>query len=118
MNRYYIPTIFDEILSDDTFPTLFKKMGSCSKGQCQGVTLYEDDQSFCLEAPVPGIKAEDIKIFFDKGGVSIEAKTADEKKDVKYHFKSSASYSYWVPLPAGRIDEQATPEAISKDGIL
>lgn len=114
--RAYLPSLFEELLNEETFPALFRN--NCAKGQCLGVNLYEDDQAIHLEAPVPGIKAEEIKIFFDKGGLSIEAKAAEEKKDVKYHFKSSANYCYWVPLPAGKIDESAQPEAVCKDGIL
>lgn len=121
LSRAFIPTMFDTLLDEENFPALFGKVlnPACTKGKCcSGVNLYEDEESFVLEAAVPGIKPEDIKIFFDKGGVSIEAKALEEKKDVKHHLKSSSSYTYWVPLPAGRIDESATPEAVSKDGVL
>lgn len=114
--KAYFPTLLDEVL--ENIPFAFPQNARCSKEQCSGVSLYEDEEFFHLEAPVPGIKPDDIKIFFDKGGVSIEAKSAEEKKEVKYHFKSSSSYSYWVPLPEGRIDENGTPEAVCKDGIL
>ncbi len=116
-----IPNVFDTILDEEAFPSLFGRFmkPSCSSGKCaSGVNLYEDEESFVLEADVPGIKPEDIKIFFDKGGISIEAKRAEEKKEVKHHFCSSSSYTYWVPLPAGRLDESATPEAVCKDGVL
>ncbi len=121
MTRAFIPTVFDAILDEETFPSLFGKFSnsSCSQGKCcSGVNLYEDEESFILEADVPGIKPDDIKIFFDKGGISIETKKTEEKKEVKHHFRSSTGYSYWVPLPGGRIDESATPEAICKDGVL
>jgi len=122
MKRALIPTVFNTILDEEAFPNLLAKFfepSICNRETCcSGVNLYEDEESFILEADVPGIKPDDIKIFFDKGGVSIEAKKTEEKKDVKHHLKSSSSFCYWVPLPAGRIDESATPEAVCKEGIL
>ena len=115
---FLLPTRLDEIFEDGILGRYLDNSSACSKGACFGVNLYENEDSIIAEAPVPGIKHEDIKVFFDKGGLSIEAKAVEEKKDVKYHLKSSQSYSYWVPLPAGRVDESKTPEANCKDGIL
>jgi HSP20 family molecular chaperone IbpA len=90
----------------------------CAKRQASGVNLYEDKSAFFIEASVPGVSVEDIQIVLDKGGVSIEAKSIGERKEVTYHFKSLSDYSYWIPLPVDQIDEEVVPEAICKDGIL
>lgn len=119
MKRALIPTLFD-VFNEETFPTLFNKAltpAVCGSG-CNGVNLIEEGDSFILKAEVPGIKPDQIKILYDNGGVSIEAKQAEEKNEAKYHIKSSSSRSYWIPLPAGQIDESASPEAICENGIL
>ena len=117
MTRAFLPTLLEEVFNDDAFPLIRKVPSACAKGSC-GVSLYEDENAIYLEAPVPGIKPEDVKIFYDKGGLSIEAESKEEKKEVKYHYKAASNFSYWVPLPAGKVDENASPEAVCKDGIL
>lgn len=118
MKRAFLPTVFDALLDEEACSLFnsFANPNSCKS--CSGVNLYEDEEAFVLEADVPGVKPDDVKIFFDKGGISVEAKRAEEKKEVKYHLRSASRYAYWVPLPAGRIDESSTPEAVCKDGIL
>jgi HSP20 family protein len=121
MRRAFVPTVFDALLDDEAC-SLFNQVNQAMNPQgcknCSGVNLYENEESFVLEADIPGVKSDDVKIFFDRGGISIEAKRIEEKKEVKHHLRSSSIYAYWVPLPAGRIDESAAPEAICKDGIL
>ena len=90
----------------------------CAKEKESGISLYEDDDSVYLEAPVCGVKAEDIQVTLDRRGVSIEGKGEEERSGVKYLAKASRSFSYWVPLPSGKIDENGNVEAVSKDGIL
>lgn len=118
------PVLFEDLFANE-LPVLRTFFGGLKdrslpsfKGAQLGVNLYEDEQSFVAEVPVPGVAAEQIKITFEKGGVAIEAKNQEEKKDVKYYYKSASNYSYWIPLPAGKIDENASPEAVCKDGIL
>jgi len=83
-----------------------------------GVSLYEDEEMVYLEAPLPGVKPEDIQVSFDRRGVSIEGKGEVEKTGVKIHLMGSRSFSYWIPLPPGRVDEHGSVEAVSKDGVL
>jgi HSP20 family molecular chaperone IbpA len=83
-----------------------------------GVSLYEDDDAVYLEVPVAGVKPEDILVTFDRRGVSIEGKGEEEKSGVKYLMKASRTFSRWIPLPPGRIDENAKVEALSKHGVL
>ena len=121
MNRLHLPAMFNELFEELTpFRGVFSPVKEAAHkiDRMNGVSLYEDEETITVAAEVPGVKPEDIQVTFDKGGVSIEAKGAEERKDVKYYFKSSASYSYWVPLPSGKIDEQEGPEAVCKDGII
>jgi HSP20 family protein len=123
MKRALIPTLFD-VFNEETFPSLFNKAltpaacGSACSSASSGVNLIEEGDSFVVKAEVPGIKPDQIKILYDNGGVSIEAKQVEEKNEAKYHIKSSSSRSYWIPLPLGQIDESASPEAICENGIL
>lgn len=84
--------------------TLFQEVENAFRPT--GVSLRETDEAYILEALVAGVKAKEIDISFEKGGVSIEAKNGTYR------------YSYLVPLPSGQIDERATPEAVTEDGIL
>ncbi len=122
MNRSNLPAMFNELFDELTpFRSVFspfRETNACQVGNAGGVSIYENDEAIVVEAAVPGVRPEDIQVTFDKRGVSIEGKGLEEKSDVKYHLKSSASYSYWIPLPSGRIDEQARPDAVCKDGII
>lgn len=123
MIKQNIPSIYDEIF-DDTFPLqrffapLYRASTTCVKGHGTGINFYEDEKTVVVEAAVPGVKPENIQVTFDKGGISIEAKNTEEKKDVKYHLRSLSNYSYWIPLPSGKIDDKVEPEATAKDGVL
>src|SRR3990167_8237602 len=112
MTRFLLPTLFEDVLEECS---ALRKAGCCENTNCCSVSLFEDEKSLVVEAPVPGVKAEDIHVTFEEGGLLIEAKAQEEKKDVKYHFKSTASYSYWTPLPKGKVDERSKPDAIYKD---
>lgn len=96
---------------EDFFPTLYRRFTGT------GVTLFEDESAFHLEVQVPGIKADDIHMSFEKGNLFIEAKASEDRTDVKYYYKAATSFSYVIPLPEG-IDEAHLPEAVCKDGIL
>lgn len=111
--------IFDDIAPFKGFFAPIKDLANFPiKDRNSGITLYEDDDAVYLETPVAGVKPEDLQVTFDRRGVSIEGKGEEEKSGVKYHMKGSRSFSYWVPLPSGRIDDNAKVEAEAKDGIL
>lgn len=127
MTRHHLPAMFDELFEELTpFRGVFapwREMGRSQNLPNGGVSVYEDENTITVEAAVPGVKPEEIQVTFDRGGISIEAKACEEKektekKDVKYYIRSSSSFSYWVPLPSGKIDEQSKPEAVCKDGII
>ena len=109
--------LFDDVAPFKGFFAPLKEI-AFPKERESGISLYEDDDSVYIEAPVCGVKAEDIQVTFDRRGVSIEGKAEEEKPGVKYYTKASRSFSYWVPLPSGKIDENGKVDALSKDGIL
>lgn len=115
MNRSCLE-LFDEMTPLKGFFAPLKQVSP--KEPLSGGSLYEDDEAVYVEAAVPGVKPEDIHVTFDKRGVSIEGKASEEEKGAKYHLKASNAFSYWIPLPSGRIDENAEIEAVSKDGIV
>lgn len=118
MSNRYVPTIFDEL--EEFVPGLINRHWPAVNTK-NDVTIGETDEAVFVEFPIPGIPKDKIQISFDKGSLLVTAEDEEEKKedrkDVKYHCKSSRRYSYRVAIPA-RIDEQATPEATYKDGIL
>jgi HSP20 family protein len=114
--REQIPALFVE-LQKLWEPHQFINDFQLTRNELNGLTLYEDDDHLYLEAAVPGVKSDQIQISVEKGLVYIKAENIDEQKDKKVHFKTERSYSYRIPLPM-RIDEQALPEAICKDGIV
>lgn len=113
MNQRWLPTFFFENALED----FFNSDRDTFRRESSGISLYEDDKSIIVEAAVPGIKAEHIDISLDKGILWIRGESKEEKKDVKYHVKASARFSYQVPLPKS-YNEAVAPEAEVKDGIL
>lgn len=85
--------------------TLFQEVENAFRPT--GVRLSETEHSFILEALVAGVKPKDIEIAFEKGALTINAKSP-----VGYN------YSYLVPFEGIQIDESAMPEAVAEDGIL
>jgi HSP20 family protein len=121
-NRPLVPSLVRELEEMQNFWESFDlgAFPSFGKGESSGLSVYEDDKKIYVEAAVPGIKAEDIDIHFEKGTLWIKGETKDEKREkegVKYHVKASESFSYRISLPA-KLDEVREPEAVCKDGIL
>jgi HSP20 family protein len=82
-----------------------------------GLSVYEDSNHVFVEAALPGIPVQDIQVSYEGGVLWIKGEKKEEKKEVKYHVKSSQSFSYRIPIPS-QVDEKAEPDAVSKNGIL
>jgi HSP20 family protein len=116
--RALVPSLLNELQGmQDFFDFPFEGFSSLAKVDGSGVTVYEDDKNIFVEAQVPGIKPEDVEVNFEKGVLWVKGETKKERGDVKYHLKSSESFSYRIPVPS-HIDEGAMPEATYKDGII
>lgn len=112
-NKALIPSLMNEM---DFFRDFFD-LDTNLKYDNSGISLYENEDKVFVEAALPGVNFKDIQINFEKGILWIKAEIKREEKEVKYHMRSQESYSYRVFIPS-RVDENATPEATYKDGIL
>ena len=84
-----------------------------------GLSVSEDKDHVFIEAHLPGLKAEDIDISFERGVLWIrgEKKQESEDKQKRYYRKASSSFSYRLQLPVA-VDEGKDPEATYKDGVM
>lgn len=107
----FLVSDIEEIFDKFDKPSFFKASES------GGVSVYEEEKSVIAEFHLPGISEEEVQITYHKGVLSIQAEKKEEKKEVKYHTKARASFSYRVVLPS-QVDENATPDASFEKGIL
>ena len=84
-----------------------------------GLSVYEDENNVFVEASLPGLKAEEIEMTFEKGILWVKAEKKEEVEDKtkKYYRKATSAFSYRVSVP-GDIDENREPEALFIDGML
>jgi HSP20 family protein len=92
----------------------------------EGVTsprlnVTENDKSFEVQAELPGVKKEDVKVSIDKQRVTIEAETrhAEEKREgenVVYAERTARKFMRSFLLPSD-VDDAAA-DARLEDGIL
>lgn len=84
-----------------------------------GLSVYEDEGHFYVEAALPGLTPEEVDMTFEKGILWIkgEKKEETEDKKKKYYRKAMQHFSYRIAVP-GDVDENREPEATCKNGIL
>lgn len=84
-----------------------------------GLSVSEDENHVYVEAALPGIRAEEIEMTYDKGVLWIKADKKEEegKPTKKYYRKATSAFSYRIAVP-GNVDEHKHPEAIFKDGLI
>lgn len=84
-----------------------------------GLSIYEDNNNFYVEASLPGLSAEDIEVTYEGGTLWIKGEKKEEEKDTKkkYFRKALSSFSYSARLP-GPIDENKEINAEYKNGIM
>ncbi len=118
-----VPNLMSEL---DDIRSIFKdcsveKCGETPKARLSDLTIYETENQVFVEAPASGIPSKDIQVTFEKGVLSIQGEAQEEQKEeeakIKYHTKAKRALSYRIQLPFA-IDENATPQAICKDGLL
>lgn len=118
MTRAFIPSLFgdsERIVFRPFLEDLKNWPAECS---CkQEVGMYEDEEAIIVEAPLPGLKADEIKVDLKEGVLYIQGEKKEEKKEGKTHRKWSSKYSYSILLPQP-VDESASIEAQTKDGVL
>lgn len=112
MKRGMLPFFLDEVFDDFAIPATLSEGRGVS-----GVSISEDEEHLYVRAHVPGVQLDQIHVTFEKGILWIKADTQEEEKGEKYLCRASTSFSYRIPIPI-RIDEQSTPQATCKDGVL
>lgn len=107
----YLPTYLDE------FAGLVNRYNRSTQA-----FIGETDDSILVEVPLPGVSKEQINLGYENGYLTVKAEEKEDACDSKFSFKScrqihSRSYDYQIAIPTG-VDEQASPEAQLRDGIL
>ena len=124
MNTRTLPRLFDrDSWLDSLFVDVKDLMPVSGVGdQGGGLAVSEDNGQVYVEAHLPGLKAEEIEVTYDKGVVWVRGQKEEkeeklETKDRKYYRKASHSFSYRVVVP-GDIDPQAEPSAHYDQGVI
>lgn len=115
MSRFLVPSLFQEL---DELQNDLRKASFTSTTEL-GLSVYEDDLHVFVEAPVPGLKEDEIEITFEKGMLWIRGQKAQEseKENQKFHLKANRQYSYCLKVP-GQIDASADIEASYERGLV
>jgi HSP20 family protein len=84
------------------------------------VDIKEDEKEYVIQADLPGMKREDIKVTVEHGAISItgERKSEKEEKGKKFHRieRSYGSFERTFTLPEGTDAKKLKAEF--KDGVL
>ncbi|HSX13247.1 MAG TPA: Hsp20/alpha crystallin family protein [Chlamydiales bacterium] len=83
----------------------------------QGLRIYEENNQLHVEAPMPGLRADDIDVSLNRGSLWIKGEATEEEKKKKMYRSATRKYSYSLVLPS-QIDEKQEPQATYEDGIL
>ena len=109
-----VERLFDEMIH--------RPWGVCRevRGWNPSVDLYETEDAFVLEADLPGVKAEDVKVEAENGDLVLRGARVIEKRQTNGQFhtmeRSSGTFTRRITLPQS-TDKQAI-EAEFHDGVL
>ncbi len=87
------------------------------EGENRGIRIYEENNQLHVEAPMPGLHADDIEISMNRGTLWIKGEAKEEEKKKKMYRTSTRKYSYSIVLPS-QTDEKQEPQATYEDGIV
>ncbi|UYZ58273.1 Hsp20/alpha crystallin family protein [Hymenobacter latericus] len=84
------------------------------------VDAYETEQGYEIEASLPGLKREDIKVEFQQGRLSIsgERRMQNERNDRRYHMMESQYGSFQRTFQLPDVANGQGIEATFEDGVL
>jgi HSP20 family protein len=84
------------------------------------VDIYETDNAVVVEAPLAGMRPEDVQVSVEKGVLTLrgETKKEHEVEEKNYYRKEVRSGTFYreIALPAPVLDDKTAAEF--KDGIL
>lgn len=90
------------------------------RGWNPSVDLYETPEAFILEADLPGVKGEDVKVEMENGDLVLQGRRSLEKIHSDGHFhtmeRCSGEFTRRMKLPES-VDKNAI-QAEFKDGVL
>ncbi|MBC6605894.1 Hsp20/alpha crystallin family protein [Hymenobacter sp. BT188] len=84
------------------------------------VDTYETENSYDIEAALPGLKQEDVKVNFEQGVLTIagERKFEKERKERQYHVVESSYGSFQRAFRLPEATEPGQIEASFDNGVL
>lgn len=119
--RKILPAIFNRDFADSLFrfPANSGWEEICQTESNQGLSVYEENDQFVVEAALPGLKDSEIEVNIHKGVLWIkgEKKETETDKPKKYYRKTCRSFSYSVALP-DQIEDREESEASYENGVL
>jgi HSP20 family protein len=90
------------------------------RGWNPSIDLFETRDSFVLEADLPGVKSEDVKVEVENGDLVLEGRRTIEKSESDGHFhtmeRSSGYFVRQIKLPDSVDKDDIKVEF--KDGVL
>ena len=109
-----VERLFDEMIH--------RPWGFCReiRGWNPSIDLYETGDAFVLEADLPGVKREDVKVEAENGDLVLQGWRTIEKSETVGQFhtmeRASGNFSRCIKLPES-IDKEAI-QAEFRDGVL
>ncbi|GAB88978.1 Hsp20/alpha crystallin family protein [Gordonia rhizosphera] len=87
-------------------------------GWTPAVTIEETDDTYILEAELPGIKREDVHVELDGGIVHVHGETTEveRKGEVRHQTRRTGKFDYRVSLP-GEVNADKVDAGLA-DGVL
>lgn len=84
------------------------------------VDTYETETSYDIEAALPGISQEDVKVNFDQGRLTIsgERKFEQERHDRRYHMMESSYGSFYRSFQLPQAADPSKIDASFDNGVL
>ena len=102
------------------FESATRDFGVARRDWAPAMDVTETEEAYLVEADVPGLKKEDIKIEVLDNVLTIkgERKTEDEKEEKGYHRveRHYGSFHRTIEVPGGFVEDKIT--ANFKDGVL
>lgn len=118
LRPFGLSRFFDDDLFDEDFDRLPARIQL--NMPIPAINVYENNNNVILEAQLPGIKVEDVKIEVADDHVALSGERKEEKEDKEKNFYrkevSYGSFSRVIPLPVKINPDKA--EATSDNGML
>ena len=119
MVKTMIPSLFSNEDVDFPIRSFFDEWTNWVPFRAQGggIGISEDNDAFYVEAPVPGLKVEEIKVSLKDHILSISGERQEEKKSAQVHRKMASKYAFQISLPE-TVDQSAPVDAHLENGVL